>query len=47
MRADLPAKGEAGVQVGGLRPGLERGRGRLELRLEVPGFLSQTLVLDL
>jgi len=33
--------------VVGLRPGLERGRGRLELRLEVPGFLSQTLVLDL
>lgn len=47
VRADLPAKGEARVQVVGLRPGLERGRGRLELRLEVPGFLSQTLVLDL
>ncbi|BAW01037.1 putative lipoprotein [Thermus thermophilus] len=47
VRADLPAKGEARVQVVGFRPGLERGSGRLELRLEVPGFLSQTLVLDL
>ncbi len=47
VRADLPARGEARLQAVGLRPGLERGRRRLELRLEVPGFLSQTLVLDL
>jgi len=47
VRADLPARGEGKLQVVGLRPGLERGSGRLELRLEVPGFFVQTLVLDL
>jgi hypothetical protein len=47
VRVDLPARGEARVQVVGLRPGLERGSGRLELRLEVPGFLAQNLVLEL
>ncbi|MGC8876168.1 hypothetical protein [Thermus sp.] len=47
VQADLPARGEGRVQVVGLRPGLERGSGRLELRLEVPGFFTETLVLEL
>jgi len=47
VRVDLPARGEARVQVVGFRPGLERGSGRLELRLEVPGFFAQEVVLPL
>ncbi|WP_018111582.1 hypothetical protein [Thermus igniterrae] len=47
VRADLPARGEARLQVVGLRPGLERGGGRLELTLEVPGFTRFSLELPL
>ncbi|WP_135255671.1 hypothetical protein [Thermus caldilimi] len=47
VEADLPARGEGRLQVVGFRPGLERGSGRLELTLEVPGFFRQTLVLNL
>ncbi|WP_425275068.1 hypothetical protein [Thermus tenuipuniceus] len=47
VEADLPARGEGRLQVVGFRPGLERGTGRLELSLEVPGFLRQSLVLPL
>ncbi|MFD3004904.1 hypothetical protein [Thermus tengchongensis] len=47
VEADLPARGEGRLQVVGFRPGLERGSGRLELTLEVPGFFRQTLVLAL
>ncbi len=47
VRVDLPAKGEGRLQVVGFRPGLERGSGRLELRLEVPGFFVQELTLPL
>lgn len=47
VRADLPARGEARLQVVGFRPGLEGGTGRLELTLEVPGFFRQSLVLPL
>ena len=47
VRADLPARGEGRLWVEGLRPGLEGGRPRLELWLEVPGFLRQALVLEL
>ncbi|KIX84666.1 NDR1/HIN1-like protein [Thermus filiformis] len=46
VRADLPAQGEARLQVSGFRPGLERGR-RLELELEVPGFFRYRLALEL
>ncbi|MER3451352.1 MAG: hypothetical protein C4300_04135 [Thermus sp.] len=46
VRADLPALGEARLQLLGFRPGLERGR-RLELWLEVPGFLRYALDLEL
>lgn len=47
VEADLPPQGEERLQVVGLRPGLERGAGRLELTLEVPGFFHQTPVLTL
>ena len=47
VAADLPARGEGRLQVVGFRPGLDRGTGRLELTLEVPGFFRQTLVLAL
>ncbi|WP_117237109.1 hypothetical protein [Thermus sediminis] len=47
VRVDLPAKGEGRLQVVGFGPGLEGGGGRLELRLEVPGFFVQELVLPL
>ncbi|GGM94674.1 hypothetical protein GCM10007092_04980 [Thermus composti] len=47
VRADLPARGESRLQITGFRPGLERGTGRLELTLEVPGFFHQNLVLSL
>ncbi|WP_038056415.1 hypothetical protein [Thermus amyloliquefaciens] len=47
VEADLPAQGESRLQVVGFRPGLERGSGRLELVLEVPGLFRQSLVLPL
>ncbi|GLV46887.1 hypothetical protein TJA_00640 [Thermus sp. LT1-2-5] len=47
VEADLPARGEGRLQVVGFRPGLDRGTGRLELTLKVPGFLQTTLVLSL
>lgn len=47
VRAELPPRGEGRLQVEGLRLGLEGGRPRLELWLEVPGFLRQALVLEL
>ncbi|MFN4072885.1 MAG: hypothetical protein ACK4G4_05635 [Thermus sp.] len=47
VQVDLPARGEGRLQVVGFRPGLERGTGRLELTLEVPGFFRQSLVLAL
>ncbi|GAA5335811.1 hypothetical protein [Thermus hydrothermalis] len=47
VEADLPARGEGRLQVVGFRPGLERGSGRLELTLQVPGFFQTTLVLSL
>lgn len=45
--ADLPAQGEARLQLRGFRPGLERGSPRLELVLEVPGFFRYSLTLAL
>ncbi len=47
VRVDLPARGEGRLWVEGLRLGLEGGRPRLELWLEVPGFLRQALILEL
>lgn len=47
VEADLPARGEGRLQVVGFRPGLERGTARLELTLQVPGFLQTSLVLSL
>ncbi|TBH21014.1 hypothetical protein [Thermus thermamylovorans] len=47
VQADLPARGEGRLQVVGFRPGLERGTGRLELTLEVPGFLRMAMALPL
>lgn len=47
VRADLPARGEGRLWLEGLRLGLEGGRPRLELWLEVPGFLRQALILEL
>lgn len=47
VQVDLPARGEGRLLVVGFRPGLERGTGRLELTLEVPGFFRQQLVLPL